>query len=134
MRWVPSHGTRAANFNKYRRPGRAAAQRNCRTQGNSEASRNSGVACGFMFVRMRKELKTPGAALSRRSLLAGISAVGGGLALGFAIPLEAAAASAASPAAPAGHDSERLEITAWILIQPDNTVTIRIANSEMGQG
>jgi isoquinoline 1-oxidoreductase beta subunit len=83
---------------------------------------------------MRKELKTPGAALSRRSLLAGMSAVGGGLALGFAIPLEAAAASASSPAAPAGHDSERLEITAWILIQPDNTVTIRIANSEMGQG
>ena len=83
---------------------------------------------------MRKELKTPGAALSRRSLLAGMSAVGGGLALGFAIPLEAAAASAPSPAAPAGHDSERLEITAWILIQPDNTVTIRIANSEMGQG
>jgi isoquinoline 1-oxidoreductase subunit beta len=83
---------------------------------------------------MRKKPKTSGEALSRRSLLAGISAVGGGLALGVAIPFEAASAIAPSPVASAGQESESLEITAWIVIHPDNTVIIRIANSEMGQG
>jgi isoquinoline 1-oxidoreductase subunit beta len=82
-------------------------------------------------MEMGKEPKTPGEALSRRRLLAGISAVGGGLALGFAIPFAAtSAATVASPPAPAG----QAEITAWIVIHPDNTVVIRIANSEMGQG
>ena len=83
---------------------------------------------------MRNKPKISGEALSRRSLLAGISAVGGGLALGFAIPFEAVSAVVPSPAAPAGQENERTEITAWIVIQPDNTVIIRVANSEMGQG
>src|SRR6476646_12171681 len=84
-------------------------------------------------MEMRKKPKTSGEARSRRRLLAGISAVGGGLALGFAIPFAAASATAPSPPVP-GEESESTEITAWIVIHPDNTVVIRIANSEMGQG
>src|SRR5215213_9301757 len=59
--------------------------------------------------------------LNRRSFLASVGAVGGTLALGFEVPLGQAA-----EAAP--------EITAWVVIQPDDTVIIRVAKSEMGQG
>jgi isoquinoline 1-oxidoreductase subunit beta len=62
--------------------------------------------------------------LSRRSFLAGVSAAGGGLTLGLAIPF--AATSAAADEAP--------EVTAWLVIEPDNSVVIRIARAEMGQG
>jgi len=65
---------------------------------------------------------TSGDPVSRRSLLAGITAVGGGLALAFAIPF--------GPA----HAAIPPEITAWLLIYPDDTVVIRIAHAEMGQG
>jgi isoquinoline 1-oxidoreductase subunit beta len=62
---------------------------------------------------------------SRRAVLASIAAVGGGLGLGLRVPLapERAQAGAAAP-----------EITAWIEIAPDETVIIRVARSEMGQG
>src|SRR5262245_9316261 len=63
--------------------------------------------------------------IDRRSFLAGIAAAGGALALGFDIPFGTRAAGA-SKAAP--------EITAWIVIEPDDSVIIRVAKSEMGQG
>ena len=66
---------------------------------------------------------TRAAALSRRSLLAGVSAVGGGLALALAIPFENARTATEAP-----------EVTAWLVIGPDNSVVIRIARAEMGQG
>lgn len=66
-----------------------------------------------------------GSSLSRRSFLAGVSAVGGSLTLALAIPFERAVATAAAPAP---------EVTAWLTIQPDNWVVIRIARAEMGQG
>lgn len=59
--------------------------------------------------------------LSRRGFLATAAAAGGGLALGFRIP---AGAAAAMPA----------EVNAWIVIQPDDAVIIRVARAEMGQG
>ena len=62
------------------------------------------------------------AALSRRFFLAGSAAAAGSLSLGFHVP-SAAAAPAAAP-----------EINAWVVVQPDETVVIRIARSEMGQG
>src|SRR5262245_31392031 len=63
--------------------------------------------------------------IDRRSFLIGTAAVGGGLALGLDIPLGGSVVRAqdGSP-----------EITAWVVIRPDDTVVIRIARSEMGQG
>ena len=66
--------------------------------------------------------------LDRRSFLVGSSATGGGLALGFAIPF---LPSASAPACATGAASD---VTCWVVIAPDNTVTIRVAHAEMGQG
>jgi isoquinoline 1-oxidoreductase subunit beta len=63
--------------------------------------------------------------MTRRSFLASVAAVGGGLALGFEIPFDPDVARAADGAS---------EITAWIVIHADDTVIIRVARSEMGQG
>ena len=63
--------------------------------------------------------------LSRRAFLVRAAAAGGALTLGFAIPFGAPRARAENGAR---------EITAWIVIQPDDTVIIRVAKAEMGQG
>src|SRR2546426_10581461 len=67
--------------------------------------------------------KTPN--LNRRSFVIGSATVGAGLALGLKIPFGASVVRAqdGSP-----------EVTAWVVIRPDDTVVIRIARSEMGQG
>jgi len=69
-----------------------------------------------------------GGELDRRSFLAGASVTGGGLALGFAIPF---VSPSDGPARAAGRGSD---VTCWVVIAPDNTVTIRVAHVEMGQG
>jgi isoquinoline 1-oxidoreductase beta subunit len=63
--------------------------------------------------------------VSRRSFVIGSAAVGSGLALGLKIPFgtEVVRAQDGSP-----------EINAWVVIRPDDTVVIRVARSEMGQG
>jgi isoquinoline 1-oxidoreductase subunit beta len=63
--------------------------------------------------------------LNRRSFVIGSTAVGAGLALGLKIPFGATVVRAqdGSP-----------EVTAWVVIRPDDTVVIRVARSEMGQG
>ncbi len=63
---------------------------------------------------------------SRRDFLKVSTAVGGGLALQLAIP--------ASALAQAGAKGKGPELTAWIVINPDSSVVIRVARSEMGQG
>jgi isoquinoline 1-oxidoreductase beta subunit len=74
-------------------------------------------------------LKT--ATLNRRSFLVGTAAASGGLSLGFHVPFgieEAAAQKAAATANPGA------EVNAWVFIKPNDTVVVRIARSEMGQG
>jgi isoquinoline 1-oxidoreductase beta subunit len=63
--------------------------------------------------------------ISRRAFVIGTAAVGGGLALGLDISLGSSVVRAqdGSP-----------ELTAWVVIRPDDTVVIRVARSEMGQG
>jgi isoquinoline 1-oxidoreductase beta subunit len=69
--------------------------------------------------------------LTRRAFLIRSAVAGGGLLVGFHLP--AATKLAAEPlAAPASE--QPVEVNAWIVIQPDDSVVIRVARSEMGQG
>jgi isoquinoline 1-oxidoreductase beta subunit len=69
-------------------------------------------------------IKTP--KVSRRSFIVGSAAVGGGLALGLRLPPFGPAVVRAADGSP--------EINVWVVIKPDDTVVIRMARSEMGQG
>ena len=65
--------------------------------------------------------------LSRRRFLGTSAAAAGTLVVGFHIPFAGEAlAQDAPPMSP--------EINAWVVVRPDDTVVIRIARSEMGQG
>jgi isoquinoline 1-oxidoreductase beta subunit len=64
---------------------------------------------------------------SRRRFLLSSAAVGSGLALGLSFAPDAIAQAAYTTLTPN-------EINIWVVIKPDDTVVIRIARSEMGQG
>jgi isoquinoline 1-oxidoreductase beta subunit len=64
--------------------------------------------------------------MNRRSFVVGAATVGGGLALGLDIPFGGPQVVRAADGSP--------EVNAWVVIRPDDTVVIRIARSEMGQG
>jgi isoquinoline 1-oxidoreductase subunit beta len=62
--------------------------------------------------------------VSRRHFLAGSAATVGGLSLGFHVSFGGdAAAQGTTP-----------EVNAWVVVKPDDTVVIRVARVEMGQG
>ena len=68
----------------------------------------------------------------RKFIVAGLSAAGG-LALAVGMP----GLASARPLGAAPWSSEQTaanEVNVWIVIDPDETVTIRIPHSEMGQG
>jgi len=76
--------------------------------------------------------KKPASPSRRRFIVGSATVAGGGLALGlplpFAIDLGTGAVRAATPAV------DGVEVTAWVVIRPDDRCVIRIARSEMGQG
>src|SRR5215204_4925940 len=67
---------------------------------------------------------TTALAVSRRKFLAGSAAAVGGFSFGFHVPFGGEASAAGTTP----------EINAWVVIKPDDTVVIRIARVEMGQG
>ncbi len=80
---------------------------------------------------MNKTISDKVANISRRKFIVGsAAAAGGGLALGFHLPL-GINAGIASAAAQSAADTE---VNAWVVIKPDDTCVIRIARTEMGQG
>ncbi len=66
---------------------------------------------------------------SRRTFLKGSAATTAGLVIGFHVPFlskQAIAQGLATSIAP--------EVNAWVVVQPDDKIVIRVARSEMGQG
>jgi isoquinoline 1-oxidoreductase beta subunit len=64
--------------------------------------------------------------LRRRTFLASVSAAAGAFSLGWTIP----ASAADLPAMP----DEDAELGIWAVVHPDDSIVVRIARSEMGQG
>src|SRR5437660_6887377 len=64
--------------------------------------------------------------IDRRSFVVSAAAVGGGLVLGLELPFGGPQVIRAQDGSP--------EVNAWVVIRPDDTVVIRVARSEMGQG
>jgi isoquinoline 1-oxidoreductase beta subunit len=67
--------------------------------------------------------------LSRRKFIISSAAATGGLAVGMKLPFAKSAHAQSAGAAASG-----AEINHWIVIKPDDSVVIRIARAEMGQG
>jgi len=63
--------------------------------------------------------------ISRRQFIKGGTAVTGSLVVGFHVPFLKNADA---------QDAAIAEINAWVVVQPNDTVVVRIARSEMGQG
>ncbi len=74
---------------------------------------------------MTDTLKMTGPKISRRAFIVTSAAVGGGLMLGLNVPFGPGVVRAADGSP---------EVNAWVVIRPDDTVVVRIARSEMGQG
>ncbi|MES2197626.1 MAG: molybdopterin cofactor-binding domain-containing protein [Pseudomonadota bacterium] len=64
--------------------------------------------------------------LNRRTFVIGTATAGAGLALGLDLPFGGPTVVRAADGSP--------EVNVWVVIRPDDTVVIRIARSEMGQG
>ena len=87
------------------------------------------------------DLTKPG--VNRRDVLSTAAAATGALVVGFCLPQRAAGQIPLPPQAGEGKgaagatwatEPEVKEINAWVVVAPDDTVTIRIAQTELGQG
>ena len=70
--------------------------------------------------------------LNRRKFIIASTSAAGGLMLGLRIPTAAHAAAIMDE--PWMADEGGQEVNAWLVIDPDDTVTIRVAQAEMGEG
>src|SRR5262245_6476716 len=75
--------------------------------------------------RVREAARNSMQKIDRRLFVVGTAAAGGGLALGLNLPFgsDMVRAAEGSP-----------ELGVWVVVKPDDTVVVRIARSEMGQG
>jgi isoquinoline 1-oxidoreductase subunit beta len=80
---------------------------------------------------MSATLEFPYVELDRRDFLTRSAAVGGAMLLGFYLP---PASAAPVDGQPWYRDATAPELNAWLTIAPDDTVTIRVAQTEMGTG
>lgn len=75
---------------------------------------------------------------SRRLVMAAGVSAGGGLAIGMGLPLAAEAAERKASGKPVSLQASEMvppdELNAWLVIEPDNSVIVRLVHSEMGQG
>jgi isoquinoline 1-oxidoreductase subunit beta len=69
--------------------------------------------------------------LSRRTFIQASAVIGGGLMIGFHMPMAKAAKIEPKPWTPV---EQGTEVNAWLAIGADGTVTIRVPHTEMGQG
>src|SRR5687767_8599654 len=73
--------------------------------------------------------------VTRREFLATVAAAQGALVVGFWLPEKASAQTPpALPGAAWYEEPATPEVNAWVVVAPDDTVTIRIAQTELGQG
>jgi isoquinoline 1-oxidoreductase beta subunit len=72
--------------------------------------------------------------LSRRDLLTTAATATGALVIGFWMPQRAPAQNMKPEGAAWSIESAVDEVNAWVVIAPDDTVTVRIAQTELGQG
>ena len=80
----------------------------------------------LQLTREREKAMNRITRINRRSFVLGAAAAGGGLTLGLNLPFGGYGGAKAQSATP--------EINVWVVIKPDDTVVIRMARSEMGQG
>jgi isoquinoline 1-oxidoreductase beta subunit len=69
--------------------------------------------------------------VSRREFLIHTTTISAGFSLGLYLPMSGSALAAEDTSSEV---PEMREVNAWVVIEPDDTVIIRIARSEMGQG
>jgi len=71
--------------------------------------------------------------ISRRKFIVATAAVGGGLAIGFSMG-KANAAAVSNVPWQLPTDKEGVEVNAWLTIDPEGIVTVRVPHTEQGQG
>jgi isoquinoline 1-oxidoreductase subunit beta len=76
----------------------------------------------------------PNPKLSRRDVLSTAAAATGALVIGFWIPPQARAQIIHPEGAAWAVEPAIEEVNAWVVVAPDDTVTVRIAQTELGQG